>query len=443
MNTLSLDPILPQPRTALRPAGLAGMVATLVMLAMLILWASMTYLDSAVATQGQVIVRGKPKMVQSLDGGVVETILVHDGDRVTAGQLLMRLDPTLLKVNLDIARTRLAEALARKARLEAEDLGLAAPRFVYDPLPFAAPPTAEPEEGQRRVFDARQQLAEGRQAQLAERLAQFDRQIEGIEASIAAKAEQLGYLDRELANSRKLFEQGLMRESQILALQRQRAEMKGSLAEAEADRARTGNSRQDAQIEVEQAERQFREDVVTDLRTTQTEIEETTIQIVTTERQLERVEIRAPASGIVHEQQVTTLGGVVPPNGTILQIIPVEEGVELELMLDPREIDRVHSGQKATVIFTAFDQRSTPRLAGHITSISPNVVTGRGKDGSDKSFYRLGLELAPGEIERMEAGSVVVPGMPVEAFLETGEHTVMDYLLQPLVGQLIRTFREH
>lgn len=432
-----------EPKTSLRPLGYLGVGAAVAMLAVFGVWAQTTSIDSAVATQGQVVVRGKPKTVQSLDGGVVEQILVHNGDRVAEGELLMRLDPTLIRVNLDIARTRLAEAMTRKARLEAEDLGLPAPVFTYPALPFERPPTMEPEAGQMRVFQARHQLNTGRRAQLEEKLEQFRRQIDGLEASITAKREQLGYLERELSNSQTLFNQGLMREPQILQLQRARAEMRGTLAEAEADRARVGNAMQDAIIEVDQAERQFREDVVTDLRTTQTEIEETTIQIVTLSRQLDRVDIRAPAAGVIHEMQVTTLGGVVPPNGTILQVIPVEEGVELELMLEPREIDRVHAGQKAQVVFTAFDQRSTPRLDAHVTRISPTVVaSSAGAGGGERNFYRLALELEPGQIERLDRQAVIVPGMPIEAFLETGEHTVMSYLVQPLANQILHTFRE-
>lgn len=420
-------------------AIIAGALAAVALLAALLLWAQFTPIESAVAANGQAVVRGKPKTVQSLDGGVVEEIRVANGDRVAAGDLLMRLDPTLLKVNLDIARGRLAEALARKARLDAEERGLPAPVFAYPALPFPRPDTAGPEADEARIFAARREIATGRRARLAEQIAQFETQIRGMDAVIAARHEQLGYLDREMANNQTLYDQGLVRESQLLQLRRARAEMAGSLAEAEADRARVRNSMNDATIGVEQEERQFREGVVTDLGKTQTEIEELTLQILTTSRQLDRVEIRAPAAGIVHEMQVTTLGGVVPPNGTILQVIPVEEGVEFELSVDPREIDRVHVGQKAQVVFSAFDQRATPRLAGHVARISPTAVAPAGE--GQKSFYRLGLVLEDGEIERLK-NVAVIPGMPVEAFLETGEQTVMSYLLQPVVSQIMRAFRE-
>lgn len=431
-----IDATQPSDRTG-RPT-IIGAVAAVALFAALIFWAETTRIEGAVTATGQAVVRGKPKVVQSLDGGVVEEIRVANGDRVAAGDLLMRLDPTLLKVNLDIARTRLAEALARKSRLEAEEQGLAAPVFAYPSLPFDRPDTVAAEAGEARIFAARVEINTGRRAQLAERLDQFETQIRGMAAAISAKQEQIGYLERELGNNQTLYDQGLVRESQLLQLRRSKAEMAGALAEAEADQARVRNSMKDAEIGVAQEERQFREQVVTDLGKAQTEIEELILQIVTTARQLDRVDIRAPTAGIIHEMQVTTQGGVVPPNGTILQVIPVEDGVEFELSLNPREVDQVYVGQKAQVVFSAFDQRATPRLLGHVARISPTAVS---TPEGERSFYRLSLVLEKGEIERLKEASVV-PGMPVEAFLETGEHTVMSYLLQPITSQLMRAFRE-
>lgn len=434
--TTSSTPRVPRDRIGRTVA--IGAVGAVGLFAALLVWASQTRLEGAVMAMGQAVVRGQPKMVQSLDGGVIEDIRVTNGDRVAAGDVLVRLDPTLLQVNHDIARTRLSEALARQARLKAEEAGGAEPVFSYADLPFPRPDTRAAEADERRIFTARSEINTGRRAQLAERLAQFETQIRGMEASIASKQEQLGYLDRELGNNRTLYDQGLVRESQLLQLQRSRAEMAGAIAEAETDRARVRNSMKDAEIGVAQEERQFREQVVTDLGKTQTEIEELILQIITTSRQLDRVEVRAPAAGIVHEMQMTTLGGVVPPNGTILQVIPVEDGVEFELALDPKEIDQVHVGQKAQVVFSAFDQRATPRLAGHVTRISPTAIAAR---EGERSFYRLNLVLEEGEIARLKEAALV-PGMPVEAFLETGEHTVMSYLLQPLASQILRAFRE-
>lgn len=426
-----------RPQIGLRAPAMAGALAAVLLLAVLAVWAHLTWIEGAVHSSGQVVVRGKPKVVQSLDGGVVDRILTANGAQVKAGEVLMHLDPTVIRVNLDIARARLAAALPRAARLAAEDEGRE-PVFSYPPLPFAAPDTTQQEAGELRIFAARAAQATGRRAQLQERLEQFRRQVAGLDGSIAAREEQLGYIEQELASNRTLLGQGLVRESQVLQLQRGRAEMMGQLAESRAERARIGNAMQDAIIEVEQAEREFGERVATDLRTARTEVEELTLQIITLSRQLERVDIRAPADGVVHEMQVTTLGGVVPPNGTILQVVPVGEGVEIEVMLEPREIDRVHPGQRAFVVFPAFDQRLTPRLEARVSTISPTAVVDQ---ANGKSFYRVGLVLDDGQIERL-GGAAIVPGMPIEAFLETQAHSVLSYLLQPLANQVMRAFRE-
>lgn len=432
----------PLPDTGLRRPALVCLVAAVALLAGFSLWAQLTPIESAVAAGGQVIVRGKPKLVQSLDGGVVQRILVQDGDRVEAGQLVMRLDPSLQQVNLDIARSRLAEALARSARLQAEDAGLPAPVPDLPALPFAPPDTAAQVAGQARVFETRRAQNLGRAAGLAETLSQLDRLIEGLDAVLAARREQLRYLDRELEAAQSLQARGLMRESQVLALQRSRAEMVGAIAETGAERARQDNAKRNARLEVEQADFAFREEVATDLRSVRGEIDELVLQIATLTGEIARADIRAPAAGVVHEMTVTTAGGVVPADGTVMQVIPLAEGVAFELMLDPHEVDRVFAGQKAQVLFTAFDQRATPRLAGHVTGISPTTVTLPASAGAERSFYRVALALDEGEIARLPAGTRILPGMPVEAFLETGAHSVMSYLLQPLRSQIVHGFRE-
>ena len=425
-------------KSSIGPAVGVGAVGAVLLFVTLGLWAYLTWIDSAVTATGQAIARGKPQMVQSLDGGVVEEIRVANGDQVRAGDLVARLDPTLLRVTLDIARTRLGEALARQARLAAEAEGQSEVAFLYPDLPFPRPETALAEAGQQRIFFARAALSQGRRDQLVERQSQFAHQIDGVSAGILSKEEQLAYIQKELDTTRTLQSQGLVRESQLLQIQRTAAEMEGALAEARAEQARLRNALQDAQIELEQSEREFREQVVTDLRTTLTEIEELTLQIVTLSRQLERVDLRAPMTGVVHEMTVATRGGVVAPGGTLMQIIPLEGGVEFELMLDPRDIDQVHPGQQAQVVFTAFDQRATPRLGGKILRISPAAVS---DPTSGRSFYRLALAIDPGEREKLP-DQAIMPGMPVEAFIETGEHRVMDYLLQPLTNQIMRAFRE-
>ncbi|MEX5730246.1 HlyD family secretion protein [Rhodovulum iodosum] len=433
------DHAAPALHTGLRPLSLIGGVAGLVFLVLLVAWAAFTPIAGAVIAPGQAVVRGQPKLVQSLDGGRVEAIAVKSGDRVAAGQVLLRLDPTLLEVNLEIARARLAEALARQARLRAEHLGLAAPRFDYPPLPFTPPGTVEQEEGQRQIFAARAELLAGRAAQLQERRAQLNAQTGGIAGQLDSKRAQLGYIEEDLGNIAALAEKGLARDSQRLELQRSRAELLGQISALEADRARLVNTIRDAEIEALQRQREFKEQVVTELREVTAEIEELIPQIVITETRLDQVVIRAPVAGVVHEMAVSTVGGVVPPGETILQVIPLEQGLDFEVRLDPRAVDRVHPGQPAQLVMAALDPKATPRLKGHVRRVSPGTVT---DPATGQAFYRVVLDVTPEELARLGPEVALVPGMPVEAFLETGERTVLRYLLKPLSAQFERAFRE-
>jgi HlyD family secretion protein len=432
-------PALPdQPRTNLGAATRIGMLGSIAMMGVFLAWAHFTPISGAVVTPGQAVVPGKPRVVQSLDGGEVLHIRVANGDRVQAGQVLLQLDPTLIKAKRDMAMNRLAAALALRARLEAEQTGLATPAFAAPDLPFAAPDMAQAEAGQRQIFAARDALREGRHAQLAERVAQLKNQIDGADAQIAAKAEQLTLVEKELATTEQLFAKGMVREAQKLDLQSSRAGLMGEIAGDKAERARLENAIRDAGLEVDQADRAFLEQVATDLRTTMTEAEELVLEIITLNDQLSRVDIKAPADGIVHEMQVTTEGGVVAPGAVMMQIVPQTGVTEFELRLSAQDIDRVHVAQGAQLVFPSLDPRTTPRLEAKVATISPAAIT---DPQTGQSFYRLTLSVTPEELHRLK-GVEILPGMPVEAFLQTGDRSVLSYLLAPMSHQLMRAFRE-
>ena len=420
-----------------RPALMGGL-ALVLLFGVFGGWAHLTQISSAVIAGGQAMVHGRPKLVQTLDGGIVQSISVQNGDIVQEGQLLLQLDPTLLAINLDIARGRLAASLALKARLTAEQLGQDELAFTYPSLPFTLPDTQAEEAGQREIFAARTAVLRGGRAQLAEAQLQLDNQISGVIGQVAAIREQMGYLQRDIDNQATLVEQGLSRQSQLSDLQRSMSQLGGQLAGLESEQARLANARRDRELETLQAERAFMEEVVTDLREVTTQVEELTLEIVTRGAQLERIEIRAPASGIVNELQVTTIGGVVAPGATILEVVPLGEGMDFELRVDPRAIDSVYQGQIAQVQMSAFDVQSTPKLTAHVTTISAGAVS---DPRTGQSFYRVGLEVSATELARL--GTVtLMPGMPVEAYLQTGDRSVLTYLLSPIASHLQRAFRE-
>ena len=431
-------PAFARPKLGLRPSVIAGLLG----LALLVLafggWAGLTHISGAVIAHGEVVVQGKPKVVQSLDGGVAREILVKDGDTVARGQLMLRLDPTLVQTNLGIARTKLAAALARKARLEAEQSGRDSIDFHYPDMPFPLPDTSAEEAGQRRIFDARRAVIEGSRDRLAERLMQFDSQISGLSGQLDALAQQIKLVADSIKTQKGLAHDGLARQSQINDLMGRRAELEGQLASLDAQRAALANSRQDAEIETLQSERSFMEQVVTDLRQANSDVETLMLEIITRSAELERTEIRAPSNGIVNELAITTQGGVVAPGQTILHVVPTDDGMEFDLKVDPRAIDQVHPGQMAQLTISSFDPQSIPKLTAEVTTISAAAVT---DPRSGLSYYRVGLKVTPEELARLD-GMRLVPGMQIEAYLKTADRSVLTYLLQPVEKHLQKAFRE-
>lgn len=428
----------PKLKTGFRWPAILGVVVTIAFATVAGGWTWFTEINGAVIAQGGVEVASRPKSVQHLDGGIIEEILVANGDAVNAGDVLLRLDSTLLAANLAIYQTRLAESTARRDRLIAEQEGQSAITWTDVDLPADVGNIALIRSGEDEIFRSRGELQNGRRAQLAEKLLQFDNQTEGVRGLIASKEEQLVLMETEIDAAQTLVDRRLARESQLLGLLRSQADMLGQIAEHTSELARIENSIRDTELEILQIDRQFREGVVTELRDATTQIQELSQQIFSTQKQLERVEIRAPDAGRIHEMQFSTIAGVVAPGAVILQIIPRDDEMSFELQIDPASVDQVFPGQAATVRFPAFNQRTTPELRGVVEDISPTSVL---DDATGLSFYRVSVRIPPDELDRL--GDVeLVPGMPVQAFLQTGKRTVFSYLTKPLTEQLTQAFRE-
>ncbi|MFK7945784.1 MAG: HlyD family type I secretion periplasmic adaptor subunit, partial [Paracoccaceae bacterium] len=367
-----------------------------------------------------------------------EEILTQDGELVRAGQALVRLDPTLLRANLDIYRNRLADAMSKRERLEAEQRGLDTLVFKDTSDLVGEAELQRRRAGQMELFESRSAVLKGRREQLTEKVAQYRNQITGVDGLISSKKDQLGFIDRELSSMKTLSDKGLARESQVLALQRSRADLLGQIAEHQSELARIANSIRDTELEMLQGDYQFRQEAVEQLSTVTTETEELVQQILSTEKQLDRVEIRAPVDGVVHELQVVTIGGVVSPGQTILQIVPSDQGIEFETRVDPISIDQVFVGQEAKVMMSALNQRTTPELQGSVKWMSPTSVM---DEATGLTFFRVQVLISGEELARL--GDVeLVPGMPVDAFLQTAERSVMSYLTRPLNDHLSRAFLE-
>lgn len=426
------------PSISMRSPAMAGAIGSVALLVLLILWASFTQIAGSVVAQGTVAVTGKPKAVQHLDGGIVQEILVRDGDLVAQGDVLMRLDSTLLAANLEIYRNRLAEAAARRDRLISERNGAPGPVFAPPHPLLQGRDVIVIQDGERSVFSARAEIQVGRRAQLEERIRQFRNQTDGVAALMAAKKDQIGFIEQELATLRNLQEKKLVRDSEVLALEGRRADLLGQVAEHITEAARIENSVRDADLEIKQTDRQFKEQAVTELRDVTVQIEELIQQIITTEKQLKRIDITAPVRGYVHEMQIVTVGGVVPPGATIAQVISLEANHSFEFQVAPVSVDQVYPGQPVRLRFSAFNQRTTPEVSGIVATVSPTTVV---NEATGQSFYRVAVQVDASELANL--GQLeLVPGMPVEGYIGTNERSVASYLFRPIVQQFQHAFHE-
>jgi HlyD family secretion protein len=403
-------------------------------------WSVTTTLDGAVIASGQIEVAQNRQVVQHPDGGVVAEIRVAEGARVQAGEVLLRLDGTLLESERAIVESQLYEVMARRGRLEAERDESPEIRFAPDLLAAAAtaPETAELVEGQRRLFEARAETRAQELEQLTQRAAQTRRQIEGIDAQSAALTTQLGLIREELAAVRSLLEKGLAEASRLLALQREEARLLGQVGELAATRAASEVQITEIAIQKLRLVAASREEASTQLRDIgYRELELAERRRALTER-LARLEITAPVAGLVLGLAVTTPRAVLRPAEEVLYVIPQDRPLVIATRVAPVNVDEVEPGQAATLVFPAYSARTTPELKGRVTLVSADALV---DERTGVPYYRVELTPDAGEIARLE-GRALIPGMPVEAFIRTTPRTPLAYLVQPFADYFARAFRE-
>lgn len=257
---------------------------------------------------------------------------------------------------------------------------------------------------------------------------------------IGAKTEQLKTVLNELDGLNELLEKGIATKSRVFSQERMKSDLTGQIIEHASELARVENAIRETEISIIQVDRVFKEKVLAELSTTATEVEDLSQQLTATAKQLERVAIRAPISGVVHEINVNTVGGTIPPNATLMQIIDTDtdSGVDVEIAVEPTAIDQVAIGQETVLRFPAFNQATTPQIMGAVERISPSTVA---NEKTGQSFYRVTVSVMPAEIARL-APLRLLPGMPVEAHVETASRTLASYLLKPFTDNVSRALRE-
>lgn len=422
-----------------RPVLLFGLVAIVLGLGGFTTWAAVAPLHSAVIAPGTVAVHSKRKQIQHLEGGIVESILVRDGDRVAPGDILLRLDETRARASLAILRSEHDSALASEARLLAERDDLAEIVFPEDLVARAteAGPAALIA-GQDALFQARRISMAGEVEILEQRIHQLGEQADGLQAQVAAQVRQIDLIADELAGLQQLFEKGHAPRTRILALQREEAELQGERGELLASIARTKTAAGETKMEIIQLEREFREAVIAELREVQQQLFDLAERIAAAEHVVQHIDVRAPVGGKVVGLGVHTVGGVIRAGDTILEIVPEEDRLVVLAQVQPLDIDNLVVGQEADVRITAFKQRSAPTLAGQLAYVSADAIT---DSRSGESFFQARIEIPAEQVARLD-GKRLQPGMPAEVIVKTGARTALEYLVQPILDSADRAWRE-
>ncbi|MCB1356260.1 MAG: HlyD family type I secretion periplasmic adaptor subunit [Maritimibacter sp.] len=419
-----------------------GLVAVLLLVGGLGTWAVTTSLAGAIVAHGMIEVESNRQAVQHPDGGVVDEILVREGDVVDADQVLIRLDRERLTSELSIIESQLFKLMAQRGLYEAERDG--ADEITFDPELLDAvgrtPEVGEMLESNRRLFSQRAENLVSSTEQLGKRKGQIASQIEGLEAQRAALQSQLALVEEELTGQLRLQEQGLAQLPKVLGLQREQARLLGSSGEITASIAQSEGQITEIDIEIQKLRAQLREEAIarlSDQEGTELELSERRRAVL---EQLNRLDIRAPVAGAVHELRVYGEQSVIRPAEPILFIVPQDRPLIIGVQVETIHVDQVHVGQEVVLRFSAFDTRRTPEIWGRVISVSPDVIQ---DERTGRSFYRARVEISEGEISKLPEGSVLVPGMPVEAYLRTGEHSPAAYLLKPFLDYFSTAFREN
>lgn len=417
-----------------------GFAAILLLLGVIGAWSVGTQIAGAIVASGTVEVESDRQVVQHPDGGVVGQILARDGDPVQAGDVLVRLDGTFLASELAIVERQLAETFARRARLEAERDGDQDPDFSRIPSfsLIGFDEIQEQIEGQQSLFEARRVSLTQELNQLGEQQIQIERGVDGIRAQIDALEKQLAIVIEELAVLEDLLGRGLVETNRVLTLQREEAQLQGeigrlvaSVAESEAqisalgiERLRLGDSR--------------REDAIGELRDlgfSEIELAERKLSL---EERLARLDVRAPVDGVVFDSQVYAVKSVVRAAEPMMYLVPGDQPMQVSARIDPIDIEQVFPGQDVNLVFSTFNSRTTPEVAGRVLRVAADAqideVTG-------VSFYEA-IVLPDPEVLAGLPDVTLLPGMPVETFLKTGDRTPLAYLTQPLTVYFNRAFRE-
>ena len=403
----------------------------------LFLWSALVSISGAVITKGTVTVETSYQDIQSLEGGIVVEIPVKGGDLVEKGQTLLKLDDTSARTNMSAIKARVNDMLIKAARLTAERDGAGT---------FAMPKgikVGDREAGraysaQMELFAARNKIRKSNQSMLGERIIQLEGELSGLKAQRKARVEQRQINENELKIVMPLYERGYVSQQRLSPLKRESARLSGEIGRLEADIGKTNSALIEARLRKKQNDKQFISEVVDELGRVQASLAEEKQSLKRLKSVLAHTTITAPRRGRVHALAVKTIGGVVRPGAQLMQVIPQGERLVVEARIAPRELDHVKPGQTSAIRFSAFDTRTTPRLMGTVSKVSPAEQ----KDPNGRAYFTARIDIPVSELAKISNGHRLVPGMPAEVFIETRARSILSYLFKPLIDSMAHALRE-
>jgi epimerase transport system membrane fusion protein len=400
------------------------------------LWSVLAPLDSAALAQGVVAVKGHRKTVQHFEGGIVREILVRDGERVEAGQALLELDATQTRAELGIvmgqfyAVRALADRLAAE-RADAEKIAFSQELAVKDERAREAILNEE------SIFAARREERLGKERVLELRIEQLEAQVDGLEALVAAKRSVEALLDEEIADLTALLDEGYVDKQRLRELQRSRSSLLGDIADHESSLAAVRVRIGETQQEILQLQRSFVTEVADQIAEAQANLFEVMQRRLTLEDRNQRVVLRAPVSGIAFGMNTHTIGAVVKPGDTLLEIVPEDDELIIDAKLSPADIDRVEAGTQAEIRFSAF--KNTYTVNGTLTKVSADRLI---DEQNGMPYYSAQVAIDRDELAQRFGEGELLPGMPAEVLIKTGERTLFQYLVTPASNMLARSMIE-
>jgi HlyD family secretion protein len=418
-----------------------GFLTMVLLITGFVTWGVRANIAGAVVAPGRIVVDKNRQVVQHPDGGVVEEILVEEGDVVEEGDILVKLDPSQLKSQLTLVEGQLFELIARRGLLEAERDGLE--KIVFDPIlkenseqfPAIVPLT----EGQVQLFEARRETLVKQIEQLRNRQTQLNNQVQGIDAQKTAIGQQKALIKDELSSQEILLEKGLAQASRVLALQREEARLSGTMGDLVARRAQALDAIAQLEIEELQLTTTRREEAISRLRDVEYNERGLAEERRSLRQQLERLDIRAPISGVVYDMRVYGRKSVIRPAEPVLNLVPQDRPLIIEARVNPLHVDQIYLKQQVILRVSAFDMRSTPDLFGKVTQISPDAFV---DEQTGDSWYRVEIVLPEEELKKLSDGQILIPGMPVDSFIRTEDHSPVAYLMVPLTRYFDKAFRD-